>query len=644
MGAKGVRIAENQVERNAFTKELLRDIQAMEVMLDEGWFEIDNMRIGAEQEICLVDENYKPAPYSLEVLKKLNHPNFTTELAKFNVEANLDPQPFTGDCFTKLETQIKDLLTLLEATIREDGLHCLLTGILPSIRRFDIELENLTPLDRYKALIKAINKLRGTAFELKIEGIDELKLKQESALIEACNTSFQVHLQIKPHEFVSKYNIAQVIAAPVLAISCNSPMLFGKRLWNETRIALFQQSIDTRITGEHLRYTSPRVTFGNEWLRNSILDLYKEDIMRFKILLTTDVDEDVMQCLKEKRTPRLRALNIHNSTVYRWNRPCYGISENGQPHLRIENRILPAGPSVKDEIANAAFWIGLMNGFEDAYPDVTQMIDFDDAKSNFVQAARVGLSARFIWENGKEISDSDLIQKELLPIARQGLQKAEVKNQDIDNFLGVIEERSKSRRTGSYWLLSSYSKLIKQNTKEEATNTLVSNMLQNQKNGNPVHQWLPADIDHLDHWEPYSLLVEEFMTTDLFTVTKEEIPELGAEIMNWRNIRYIPIENEQGELIGLITTRRLLRYFMQLHKNGSSDLKVIKDLMIQEPITVSPEATVVQAMELMSTHRIGCLPVVNKNKLIGMITEGNFLDITSSLLKRLAAKRKKPTT
>ena len=641
MGAKGVKVASNQQELNEFTRYLLKDIQALEQMLEEEWFETDEIMIGAEQEICLVDEHYKPAPRNIEILKQLKHPNFTTELARFNLEANLDPLPFQRSCFSDLEKQIDALLIELEKVIHESDLEYVLTGILPTIRRFDIEPENLTPLDRYFALIDAINRLRGNTYELKIAGLDELNIKQDSALIEACNTSFQVHLQIKPDEFVSKYNIAQAIAAPVMAISSNSPMLFGKRLWNETRIALFQQSVDTRVTGEHLRYTSPRVTFGNGWLKKSIMDLYKEDIVRFKVLLTTEVDEDVRACIENKQTPKLRALNIHNSTVYRWNRPCYGISSSGKPHLRIENRLFPSGPTVVDEVANAAFWIGLMNGFEEVYPDVTQILDFDDAKSNFIRAARVGLSAKFIWLHGKVISDFELIQKELIPIAKIGLKKANITPEDIDKYMDIIQERSETGRNGSSWILGSYSKLIKETNREEAINTVVSSMLQNQKNSLPIHQWPLAEVHQTKDWEPYSLLVEEFMTTDIFTVHKDEIPELSADMMDWQNIRYIPIENDQGELIGLLTARKLLRYFTYLYKNEVRENQSIKDLMITNPISIAPEATVIEAMEIMNTHKIGCLPVVTKNKLVGIITEGNFLDITSSLFKRLAAKRKK---
>ena len=116
------------------------------------------------------------------------------------------------------------------------------------------------------------------------------------------------------------YNISQLISGPVLAVSTNSPMLFGKRLWNETRIAVFQQSTDTRIIGSYHPETLPRVTFGNEWIDKSIIEIFKEDIIRYKILL-----KQLTQSKDNNKIPKMKALSLHNSTVYRWNRPCYGI-------------------------------------------------------------------------------------------------------------------------------------------------------------------------------------------------------------------------------------------------------------------------------------------------------------------------------
>jgi len=642
MGAKGVRVARTQEELNGFTRNLLKDVKALERMLEEEMFDTEVIHIGAEQEICLIDENFKPAPRSLELLQKLKNPSFTTELAKFNLEANLRPVPFSGDCFSAIENEIHSLLGNLNEAASELDISAVLTGILPTIRKFDLEANNLTPIDRYFALIEAIEKLRGKVYELRLEGLDELNIKHHSALVEACNTSFQVHLQVKPEEFVEKYNTALAIAAPVMAISSNSPMLFGKRLWNETRIALFQQSIDTRITGEHLRYTSPRVTFGNSWLKKSILELIREDIVRFKVLLMTDIDEDVNQCLDEGITPKLRALNIHNSTVYRWNRPCYGISPNGKPHLRIENRILPAGPTVLDEVANSAFWLGLMNGLSDAYPDITKMIDFDDAKSNFIKAAKLGLGAKFYWTNQKIINDTELIEKELIPIARDGLAKTGVSKNDIDKYLDVISERNTTNSTGARWILESYTKLVKHSSKEEATTALVASMLKKQNTNQPVATWSLAQADDMNEWSHSAFLVEEFMSTDIFTVTKEDIPEFSADMMDWQQLRYLPIENEKRELVGLMTHRELLRYFVDSYKSGVKSSKELDEIMIKNPITINPEQTIVEAMEIMMENNIGCLPVVNNGKLVGLITEANFLNITSSLLKRLKRKKARP--
>ncbi len=640
MGAKGVRIASSQKELNDFTRYLLRDIQALSIMLEEEWFETEDMKIGAEQELCLIDEHGRPAPRAVEILEQLNHPNFTTELARFNLEANLDPVPFKGLCFTNFEEQVQRYVAALREVSQQFEVEPLMAGILPTIRKFDLEIENLTPIDRYFALMEVIDSLRGDGYQLKIEGLDELNIKQTSALIEACNTSFQVHLQVKPDEFVNQYNIAQAIAAPVMAIGSNSPMLFGKRLWSETRIALFQQSIDTRMTGEHLRSSSPRVTFGNGWVKDSILDLYKEDIVRFKTLLITDIEEDVLQSLSEGKTPKLKALNIHNSTVYRWNRPCYGVSPNGRPHLRIENRILPAGPTVADEIANAAFWLGLMNGFEDVYPDITKEMDFDDAKSNFLKAARLGHGAKFNWTKGQLISDSELIEKELLPIAREGLKKTGVDKKDIKKYLGIIEERNKLGRTGARWQVESYSRLIKASSREEATTALVASLFKNQHSKKPVHEWELADVQDIIDWTPSSLLVEEFMSTDIFTVSKDDIPELSADMMDWQNISYLPIEDESGNFIGLITMQDLLRHFLGRCRSVEEGGQVtIESLMVRNPLTISPEATVIEAMDILSDDKISCLPVVNNQKLIGMITESDFIHITSSLLKRLDRNR-----
>ena len=638
MGSANVRLVKNQKDLNSFTRNLLQDIHALERMLDDGWFNEGQMHIGAEQEICLIDEHYKPANKAMELLKHLEDKGFTTELAKFNIEANLDPIAFNANCFSSLEQQIDDRLSDLEKVAKAEGVDFVLTGILPTIRKFDLEEENITPLKRYYALIEAINKLRGKIYELRIVGVDELHIKHDSAMIESCNTSFQVHLQVTPDEFVEKYNISQILTAPVLALATNSPMLFGKRLWSETRVALFQQSIDTRVTSDHIRDRSPRVTFGSGWLKNSIVDMYKEDVVRFRVMLMADSEEDVMDLIDQGITPKLNSLMIHNSTVYRWNRPCYGISPNGKPHLRIENRALPSGPSVIDEVANAAFWLGMMKSFGDHYPNMTEKMEFDHAKGNFISAARNGLETEFSWINGKKIGACELIKKELLPIAREGLEKAKVNKEDIDKYLGVIEARNEKTQTGTRWMIDSHIGLMKDGTREEACIALTAAMARNQKNKIPIHEWELATMDSMDDWSPHSMLVEEFMTTDIFTVHEDDIPELVADIMNWRGIKYIPVEDVRGKLTGLISYKILLNYYTRKTKVKKSEDVTVKKLMEPNPLVIKPEATVIDALRLMKKFKVDCLPVVKNKKLVGVITEGDFLNITTTILNNVVKR------
>jgi hypothetical protein len=313
-----------------------------------------------------------------------------------------------------MEKEINDNLKELQDTLDTLNAKYVLTGILPTIRKFDLKLKNLTPKKRYRALMDALSsQLIGKAFELKILGIDELIVQHDSPLMEACNTSFQVHMQVAPKDFVKLYNIAQALAGPTMAIAANSPLVFGKRLWHETRIALFQQALDTRSSHDDLRERSPRVSFGTDWLDDSILNIYKEDISRYRVLLSADVEEDSQKLIKQKKVPKLQALQVHNSTIYRWNRPCYGISKTGKPHLRIENRVLPAGPTVVDEMANAAFWLGCMVGLGEEVDDIRKRMSFVDARDNFGKAAKFGIDTKFTWFDDEKIDAVDLILTKL---------------------------------------------------------------------------------------------------------------------------------------------------------------------------------------------------------------------------------------
>jgi CBS domain-containing protein/gamma-glutamylcysteine synthetase len=637
MGEQRVKLAKSNEDTQHFMKNVLRDMRALRKMLDENWFETDVIRIGAEQELCLIDRNAKPFLKAPEILEQLPGENFTTEFAKFNLEINVNPPlEFKGDCLSKMEHNLQQEVEVVREAAAAFDAEVLLTGILPTVRKADVSIESLTPIPRYKALCEAIDNLRGKEYELRIQGMDELLMKFDTPMLEGCNTGFQVHLQIKPSEFVSKYNNAQAITAPVLASAVNSPVFLGKRLWAETRIALFHQSVDTRGVGDHIRDSSPRVTFGTEWLKDSILDIYKEDISRYRVLLSAETEENVDEMLQNGVPPELMALKVHNGTVYRWNRPCYGIS-NGKPHLRIENRVLPSGPTVLDEMANTAFWLGLLNGFEDEYKDITKVLEFDDARMNFFAASKMGLDTKFEWTKGKKVAARELIIDELVPIAEHGLKKANIDTSDIDTYLSVIKDRVESAQTGAYWTVKSYNHLVKENSREQALSTIASSMVKNQKKGEPVHKWGLARMEDMLNWKPSSLLVEEFMTTDLFTARKDDIVEFAANLMDWRKIRYIPIEDDQKHLIGLISMRMMLREYTKAVNDQTASLKnTLSELMVQNPITIHPEASIMEAMNIMEEQEIGCLPVVKNSRLVGIITEDNFMNITRRLLRALA--------
>ena len=638
MGEQNVILPRNQKDIQDFVKRLLQDTHAMEQMLHQELFETDNIRIGAEQEFNLVDQHFKPASLNLEVIDKLKNDLFTTELARFNMECNVEPLEFKGTCLSDMENQINTLLDQVRKVAHEFDTDIILTGILPTIRKSDVEIEHITPIPRYHALMEAILKLRGeSAMTLSIKGIDELITKHKSPMVEASNTGFQVHLQVTPDDFAQKYNIAQAIAGPAMAAATNSPILFGKRLWKETRIALFQQSIDTRDMRDHLRDRSPRVMFGHDWVKKSILEIYREDIMRFRTLLTGTNLPNSVEELAKGRLPALKALIIHNSTVYRWNRPCFGVNDKAA-HLRIENRVLPAGPTVADEMANAALWLGLLNGLGDVYPDITKVMDFSDAKANFVKVCRNGLDVTFAWVNKKKYPATELLKKELIPIAKEGLRKNNVAKADIDHYFDILEGRLKTGRTGAQWMLDSYGKLLKETTKDEALLALTASTIKNQSETNPkpVHTWNLASVESLAGTEFSTLTVENVMTTDVFTVQKLDILDLATEMMNNQGIRYIPVEDKAGNLVGLLTSRMLLAYYGKTHSRIKDETPLVQDIMLENPITIEPTAPITEALEIMQEKQIGSLPVVQNNELVGIIVEQAFLKITGRLIRRLS--------
>jgi CBS domain-containing protein len=638
MGEQKIQTAADLEELRLFTKRLLTDFRALDRMLEEGWIESDVGRVGAEQEVFLVDRHWRPAPRAMEILERIDDGRFTTELAKFNLEFNLDPLDLGGDCLRRMESDLVSLLAVASEAAAEFDTRVVLTGILPTIEKEDLSLESMTPRPRYFALNEAMNRLRGGEYQFRIRGRDELLVTHDNVMLEACNTSFQVHFQVAPEEFAPLYNTAQLVAAPVMAAATNSPLLFGRSLWRETRIALFQQSIDTRAPSQHIRDQSPRVSFGRQWVDDSVLEIFREDIARFRVLLSTEQDEDPFDRMARGLPPKLFALRLHNGTVYRWNRPCYGIID-GKPHLRIENRVLPAGPSTADEIANAAFWFGLIRGVRTELGEISGRIEFDAARENFVSAARLGLGAQFTWPGVPEpIPARDLILGELLDLARAGLREMEFDGDDVDRFLGIVGDRVESGRTGSQWLIDSLGALGDNGTVPERLGALVAATHQRQSERLPVAAWSTAGVDEIGRQRSHYQRVGQLMTTDLFTVNKDELVDLVAYLMNWRHIRHVPVEDNRHRLVGLVTARSMLR---QMGENpaGATEPVAVSEVMQADVVTVRPETPSLEAIALMKEHRISCLPVVTDDRrLVGIITERDFMGIAGQLLEQYLSK------
>lgn len=666
MGEEKVHLASQPEDMQNFVRHLLRDVQALEYMLENDWFEDGVTRIGAEQEMCLINKEYKPAYTAMQILEEFHPEWLTTELAQFNLEANLSPRVFEGNAFGDMEEELRQHLREIQAVATKHDSRILLTGILPSLRKFDLNLDKLTPKERYLALMMALKELRGSDYELHIDGIDELKIRHDSPLLEACNTSFQVHLQVHPRDFTRYYNFALALAGPTLAMAANSPVLFGKRLWHETRIALFQQSIDSRSNSDHMRDRSPRVTFGKDWLKKSILEIYREDIMRFRILLGTDITGDSLSQVHQGITPKLQALQVHNGTVYRWNRPCYGISPNGKPHLRIENRIFGAGPTVLDEMANTAFWLGAMEGMADEYADISQHMGFEDALDNFTKGARTGIDSKFTWLNNEKINAIDLTKEYLVPLAKKGLEKRKINPEHIDKYLGIIQERAEKHMNGARWILMTYTKFMKETNHDESATSLTAAIWHNQAKTLPAHTWKIPTLHEFDQYDPSGLLVEEFMSTDLFTVQKEDIIEFAAALMAWGNTECLPVEDKSGKLVGLVTNRQILECFtkrtellpldtadvtskkqlqqivqsLQAEHCGAASQRTVENIMLIDPITISPQTTILEVIALMNQHKIKVLPVVKNQELVGVISEKDFMVICKRLIQRLHSNKK----
>ncbi|WP_445386397.1 CBS domain-containing protein [Robiginitalea sp. IMCC44478] len=617
MGILSVKPLNTSADRAEYIKQLLTDIKTLETMLKEQVFENEAIHIGAEQEFCLVNEDWEPSNQAPEILKEIDEKHFTNELTCYNLEINLDPLRLEGSCFSQMHKQLNALLDRAQEAADVFQNKIIITGILPTIRTEHMGEDYMTPAKRYKVLNQAIKAIRGADVELHIRGVDEINLHHDSIMYEGCNTSFQAHLQINPETFADTYNWAQAIAGPILSICTNSPMLMGRELWAESRIALFTQSVDTRKSTFLLNERESRVGFGSAWASGSPADFFKQTIVRFRSLITADFDkEDSWQQWKKGSTPSLSALSLHNGTVYPWNRLCYG-SGKGKPHLRIENRYLPSGPTTSDEIANMMFWVGVMQGKPGKWDDIHTKMDFRDAKHNFFSAARYGMGAQFHWD-GKVLPGRELLLEIFLPIAYKGLRKLRVDSADIERYLGIIENRI-FNQNGSDWMVQSFRNLRKQHNIPDALKEMTASLFERSYKGYPVDAWKPASGSQyrLNRNEP---LVRDLMSTRIITAQEEDSAALVVHLMKWNRIHHLPILNSDSEFSGLLSWKDVSGIANTERIYDTSIRALMKSLVL----TIKGETPAAEAKKQMEELKISCLPVLQGNTLVGILTLNDF--------------------
>ncbi len=630
MGEQNISRHNLEETKRKFTRAVLNDLRALELMVDQGLIESDATRIGAEQEMFLVDNDYRPDCTALQILADIKDKRFTNEIAQFNIEANLTPRRFEKKCLSELEAEINEVVSIAREAAAAHDSKIVLAGILPTLRQMDLTLDNMTPVDRYFELNERLKEIRGSDFRLDIRGVDELSVTHDCFVLEALNTSFQVHFQVSGESFVDMYNMSQAVTAPVLAAAVNSGLIHHYRLWHESRIAVFQNSVDTRSDTHQQRGNQPRVHFGNEWI-DSIVDVFREDISRFPVVLTTEYESDPVAMVKANKMPKLKALMLHNGTVYRWNRPCYGVKDN-VPHLRIENRVLPAGPSIIDEVANSTFYFGLMAGLSRKYGDIREHFRFAHAKSNFRNVTRNGLDATLTWLSGEPVAARDLIRRELLPEAEAGLKAAGINGHDINKYLTVIDKRVQSGQTGASWAIRSITEMEDDVHPDEKVRSIVAEMVNQQETDNPIHNWPLAKISSDLDWRASFRRLGQFMTTSLLTVRPNDSIDLAASIMDWKHVRHVPVENDQGELVGLVSHRSILRHVVEGH-NDHDEPKAVSEIMNDNPISVDSSMKTTEAIRMMREKKLSCLPVVDKGKLVGVVTDFDLIKLASNLLE-----------
>lgn len=452
-----------------FHRRLVEETGLLESWVADGGMQAEEPMGGCELEAWLVDDAGRPAPCNEAVLNELSHPLVVPELSTFNVELNTPPGVLRPGFFDRLYGDLDGLWQTCEAAASRHQAHMLMIGILPTVTQADLVLDNMSGMTRYRALNEQVFRLRGgRPLRLAIEGRESLHLSHHDVMLEAATTSFQLHIKVGAARAARLFNAAKIISGPMVAISANSPLLFGRDLWDETRIPLFEQAV--AVGGSDY---SKRVTFGIHYAERSILECFVANRDRYPVL---------MPQLMDSPPEELAHLRLHNGTIWRWNRPLVGFGEDGKPHFRIEHRVVPSGPTVQDMVANAALMFGLLTALQEE-AELERRIPFEVARQNFYACARDGLAAEVGWLDGERGNCAALCRERLLPLARDGLERLGFASAEIDPLLTLLGERLDSGLTGAAWQRQWVA------THGRDLEALVNTYRQRQKAGKPVHEW-----------------------------------------------------------------------------------------------------------------------------------------------------------
>lgn len=458
-----------------------------ETELLREWFVNDSFSAlpktaGYELEAWLIDRNGHPAPVNEEFLRRANNDLLCPELAQFNFELNVTPSQFRPDLLSHFNNELDSLWHDCERAAGEIQTDIIGIGILPTLRDEDLTLENISTLDRYRALNEQVLRQRkGVEIELNINGTEHLQVSHKDVMLEAAATSLQIHLQVPQQMAARYYNSSVAISSFMVAISANSPSLFGKRLWQESRIPVFEQSVPTGGIGDASHGPVHRVSAGSGFIRDSVFECFQENLEHYPVLLPVHYED---------KPERMSHLRLHNGTIWRWNRPLIGFDTDGTPHLRIEHRVCAAAPSVIDNIANIAFYYGLVEHYANSTQPPESHHDFAECKQDFYRAAQLGIKHTMKWLDARSRSIQQIILDDLLPLAESGLGKLGLHTGEIKHYLSVIEQRALSGQTGSQWQQDFL------NTHHDDNHLLTLNYLHNQQQGQPVHEWDIQDHTH----------------------------------------------------------------------------------------------------------------------------------------------------